>query len=341
MKAGVAPPLFVFLDWAGSEDADQGADLATSTLDEFFLDGSRNVDFFIEAGVVEPLVRLFERRSGDERRFAAEALARALVSTREKKNLHRALALGAARIFAACLPSANIILANNALSGLLIFLNETNRGSTSLAAQIAEGCNASCLVNVLDAGKLSEKTSAHLVALLTTFASVEAHSLHASLLGAGLPRALIAAATRGAVPGKLAPPLITRPDLPFNGAADSALFILSSLLEGPVAVEAAEAVVAADGLKLLVTAMPLGGQLAESSARCLLSITRRTGPHRPAVVAARAVPALLKALEMKTGVAAAFAAKALLNLVDFSHSVEATVKKAGYRSPRLVEIANR
>ena len=100
---------------------------------------------------------------------------------------------------------------------------------------------------------------------------MSASMYHAPLLNAGLPRALIDAATLRAEPGRLAPH-VYQPISHYGGVAETSLKLLNGLLHGPVSVGAAVAVVANGGLELFTIARLHGGAEARTAAEECLEV---------------------------------------------------------------------
>ena len=199
----------------------------------------------------------------------------------------------------------------------------------SLVAQVLEGCPLPKLVALI---AQNDAASGHLIAAAHLIATLPAH--HDALLSAGLPRALIAAASP-----KVPPPPAGA--LPTDSVRATAFKVLGMLLRGPASKEAADAVVAADGLEALVASLSEGGEVGESAARCLLALTEGGATHHPAVVAAGAVPPLVAAVksgeEAGSGwaAAAAAAARTLLNLMATQAAAEREAAAAGFDAAAL------
>ena len=264
-----------------------GADVAACALEALVFGARETADLVFDAGALKPLVRLFERRNGSDRFYVAKALGSMLgLARREHRN--RALSLGAARLFAACLTSTDSDLVSTALKGLLAFVGgEAELIHAAFFDQLLVGCPSSCFADLLEAPGDDENVSASLIGMSCLHILSRSFSHHGQLIGERLLRAVIATPRRGDV-------------------ADPSRF-LATLLQGTHADEAAVAITTAGGIKFFVSEVLLDGAEAVNALLGLVAI-KKASPALDAEVVAGAEAAGLSAAQLRK----------LLRTVDWS-----------------------
>ena len=189
-----------------------------------------------------------------------------------------------------------------------------------------EGCPPSEILALI---VRNDEAWRHLIAVL----SVTLPGHHEAHLTAGLPRVLIAASEAAA---RAAPPEAGGAPPELAGATAE---LLSQLVCGPFAAGAADAIaVAPGGIDFLVRLLSKGKATGVVSvALCLRAITGGGPTHHSAVIAAGAVPPLLRNFGESSG----NAARALADLMATSRvAVEAEGLAAGFDAAWLREIAD-
>ena len=299
-----------------------------------------------EAAVVEaslePLLALLKRPSTIARESAAWALSSMLKYTAIRDHKERVLAGGAVRILAECLAEAastgDSRFANSAAAALTNFFAQAEDGSApplhaSIADQILEAIPSFRLVNMIGGNDVS-------VDILRLLGDIAASpGCHGALVGAKLPRALAAVLV-----SKAAAAVASETGLQYVPVV-LAIPLLYTLLRGPEAVAAADAVTAADGFPALANALGEVGEVAGAAAECLLAVSELGERRHAALVAAGAVPRLLALLAADKGEegpdwAKRAAARTLLNLMMTDDaSVAAEAAAAGFDAARLRQLA--
>ena len=305
---------------------------ALSPLGEVVKLGPATVERAFAAGALPPLLRLLAHRE-DRPRGAAASILGDMVLDASRARLSQALTGEAARLLVACLSSPNADLVLEAASTLALFAHSAIDGpgdpASDFARQVEAGCGWPRLVELI--GQKGE-TSSHVVLALHNLINY-IPSYHAPLVRSGLPRALIAFLSSGAAGS--APRLDGRDE-----ACTRALSLLTGLLAGPSVHAAAEAVMAAQGLRVLVAALPRGGPMRSAACLSLLCICGATPHHRGAVIAAGAVAPLLAFLKKEEGgIERASAARALSCLASADASVAAELAAAGFDAARLERLS--
>ena len=342
VAAGALRPLVALLS-ANSKDGIAEMS-AASSLGSLCSGDPVQVEAAFAEGALEPLLARMKHLSVSTRQNAAWALSGMLLSSAKREHKDRALAGGAVRMFAERLAEAastgDSRLANSASSALTtFFVPPAEDGSApplhaSIVDQILEAVPPSRLVKMIE----SEYVSLNTLCLLDGIAA--SPDRHGALVGAKLPRALASAlaTTKEAAAASRGLGLQHVPKV-------VALGLLSSLLRGPEAANAADAFLAADGFLALANALGEGEKVATSAAACLLAVSELDERRRAALVAAGAVPRLLTFLSTDEsaegpGSAKQAAACTLLNLMKESASVAAEAAAAGFDTSRLRLLAS-
>ena len=268
--------------------------LAVDALESLCQNDATTADLAFEAGALEPLLVLFKRQDADARESAMCALA-AMMAPAKREHKDRAMAGGAVRLLSANLSCPadvdSLYKGRAACAALAAFFSPAERlgeGAryASFVDEILEGCSPARILEMLGAPDRSNNA----IILLTIIALSSGH--HRQLVQAGLPCVLV---------GKLKlhfeefAPLV-------SGATTSGIRnvpgynLLAHLLDGPEAVAAASAVVAAGWLTTLVAALGRGGEVGSLAAEGLLEFSRLGATKTSELVTARAVPRLLAAV---------------------------------------------
>ena len=155
---------------------------------------------------------------------------------------------------------------------------------------------------------------------------------HRALLDAGLPRKLVAALqSRDEQSIRLFDAVFdSGDDVPSNSVS-----LMERLLRGPLAAEAADALVEAGGLGIF-----MGALSNKAAITCLHAMYNMSEARRADIIHSGAAAALIKALHVE-GPLVKHAASALLLLFPEHASVEAEAVAAGFTARRLQVISHR
>ena len=336
VAAGALRPLVALLSADGANETS-----AASALGTLCVGDSAHVDAAFAEGALEPLLALMKLPNAHTRERAVWALSAMLTASEKREHKDRALAGGAIRILAECLAAVASTgepnLANSAAAALATFFAAGEGGGVhpfhaSIVDQILEAIPLSRLVKMIG----DQKASFTILRLLSGIAA--SPDRHGALVGAKLPRALVAAlASNESSPAARDLGLQYVPKV-------QALGLLGKLLRGPEAANGADAFLAANGLLALANALGERGKLAHAATTCLLAISELGERRRAALVAAGAVPRLLALFAADEGekgpeLAKLAAAHTLLNLIKADASVMAEAAAAGFDAARLRQLA--
>ena len=299
VAAGVLPPLIACL---GHKNRCLSHTSATALA--ALCHGERPViDLAMEAGLWEPLFAILKTCSKGGWYEPMEAMGR-IMSSASKEHRDWALACGAARHLVACLSSTKDSVAAAAAIALGALLeadehdDEGRPYKASLVGQILEGVSASRLVALSGSEAFKRGWTAHLL----NYNIADIGNSHRELIKAGLCRVLVAMLPesfpiRGA-DDRLSPLVEAAleesgPDFDAPPSGEEAPFVayltLVKLIRGPEAAEAANAVLAAGGLRFLDPALSVSGEAGRTAAKVLLEASKGAA-QGAALLAADAVP---------------------------------------------------